>query len=343
MTYTPPRSRPGGLRLHLNENTAGCSPAVLAALQSVQRTWTSEYPDYLGITEKCEKFFGVNPGFVQITNGLDEGLHVVAQAARLSRPDFDAIVVEPAFEMYAACIAAVGGNQVTVPPMAGLRFPIDAVIAAISHRTRVIYLCDPNNPSGLPIPREHIRRVADAAPQATVLLDEAFADFSGRTMASLVDRHRNLIVGRTFAKAHGLAALRVGVLIAHPTTLMPIRRILPPFSINVCAAIALRAAMDDRAYVEWYVSEAAQSRDLIYEWCRARGVPFWPSEGNFVLMYLGDGAKACVDALAAREIYIRDKTSTPGCEGCIRITAGLVEDTRVCLAAMEEWYASRGN
>lgn len=343
MTYTPPPSRPGGLRLHLNENTAGCSPAVLTALQSMQRTWAGEYPDYSGLTEQCEKFYGVDPGFVQITNGLDEGLYVVAQAARLSRPDFDAIVVEPAFEMYAACISSVGGRQVTIPPMAGLRFPIDAVIAAISHRTRLIYLCDPNNPSGLPIPREHIRRVADAAPQAMVLLDEAYADFSGRTMVPLLDRHRNLIVGRTFAKAHGLAALRVGALLAHPTTLVPIRRILPPFSVNISAAIALQAAMADRAYVAWYVAEAAQSRELIYDWCRAHGIPFWPSEGNFVLMLIGDNAKACVEAMAARDIYIRDKTNTPGCEGCIRITAGVVEDTRVCLAAMEEWYATRNN
>ena len=343
MNYVPPPSRPGGLRLHLNENTAGCSPKVIDALRTIERNWTSVYPDYLAVTEQCEKFYGVDPGYVQITNGLDEGLHVVAQAAKLSRPDFDAIVVEPAFEMYAACIEAVGGRQVTVPPMAGLRFPIDAVIAALSHRTRLIYLCDPNNPSGLPIPREHIRRVADAAPQAIVLLDEAYADFSGRTMVGLLDRHRNLIVGRTFAKAHGLAALRVGALIAHPTTLMPIRRILPPFSVNVCAAIALRAAMADRAYVEWYVAEAAQSRELIYGWCRSHDLPFWISEANFVLLHLGADAKACVEALAAQEIYIRDKTSTPGCEGCVRITAGLVEDTRVCLAAMEEWYASRGN
>ena len=343
MTYTPPSSRPGGLRLHLNENTAGCSPAVLAALQSMERTYTSVYPDYQWLNEKCHRFFGVDPGYVQLTNGLDEGLHVMAQAAKLSRPDFDAIVVEPAFEMYAACIAAVGGRQVTIPPMAGLGFPIEAVIAALSYRTRLIYLCDPNNPSGLAIPLHNIRRVADAAPQALVLVDEAYADFSGRTMVPLLDRHRNVVVGRTFAKAHGLAALRVGALIAHPTTLMPIRRILPPFSFNIAAMIALNAAMADRAYVEWYVEESRQSRDLIYAWCREQGISYWPSEANFVLVLLGDRAKECVASLAAREIYIRDKTSTPGCEGCVRITAGQVEDTRICLAAMDEWYATRGN
>lgn len=342
MTYIPPRTRPGGLRLHLNENTAGCSPAVVAALQSMDRTDIAVYPDYQWINEKCERYFGVDPGFVQLTNGLDEGLHVMAQVARLSRPDFDAIVVEPAFEMYAACIAAAGGRQVTIPPMAGLGFPIEAVIAALSYRTRLVYLCDPNNPSGLAIPLHNIRRVADAAPQALILVDEAYADFSGRTMAPLLDRHRNVVVGRTFAKAHGLAALRVGALLAHPTTLMPIRRILPPYSFSIAAAFALRAAMADREYVEWYVEESRQSRDLIYAWCREHGVPYWPSEANFVLIKIG-AAEECVAALAARDIYIRDKSSTPGCEGCVRITAGLVEETRSCMAAMGEWYATRGN
>ncbi|MEO6222138.1 MAG: histidinol-phosphate transaminase, partial [Vicinamibacterales bacterium] len=285
------------MRLHLNENTAGCSPAVLAALHSIQRTDTSEYPDYSQVTAQCESFFGVAPGWVQITNGLDEGLHVAAQAAKLSRPDYEGVVVEPAFEMYAACIAAVDGRKVTVPPAIDLEFPLEAVLAAITPRTRLIYLCDPNNPSGLPIPPGQIQRIADAAPDAIVFVDEAYADFSGRTLIGpLLDRHRNIVVGRTFAKAHGLAALRVGALIAHPDALAPLRRILPPYSVNICACVALQAALADRAYVDWYVSQAAQSRELIYEWCGTRSIPFWPSEGNFVLIRVGDNAPESVAA-----------------------------------------------
>ena len=106
------------------------------------------------MTAQAERHFGVDHGWVQITNGLDEGLHVAAQAARLIDPAFEAIVVEPAFEMYAACIEAVGGRQVTVAPAPDLTFPVEAVLAAISPRTRLIYLCDPNNPSGLPIPAD---------------------------------------------------------------------------------------------------------------------------------------------------------------------------------------------
>jgi histidinol-phosphate aminotransferase len=333
-----------GLRLHLNENTAGCSPAVLSALQAIGRSDIAEYPDYAGVTRRCEDWLGVAPGWVQITNGLDEGLHVVAQAAKLIDPDFEGIVVEPAFEMYDACIAAVGGKRVTVAPTRDLRFSIDAVLAAISPQTRLIYLCDPNNPTGQPILAADIEQIAQAAPDAIVLVDEAYADFSGRTLVGApLDRFRNLVVGRSFAKAHGLAGLRVGALVAHPDTLAPLRRILPPYSVNTCAIVALEASLADPDYLAWYVGEAKESRQLIYDWCGKRGFSFLSSEANFVLMEIGPDASSLVSALENEGIFIRDRSRQPGCTGRVRITAGVVEDTRRCLAAMERWYATRAN
>ena len=278
------------------------------------------------------------------TNGLDEGLHVVAQSAALIDRGFEGIVVEPAFEMYEACLSAVGGIRVRVPPTDDLRFSVDAVLAAISARTRLIYLCDPNNPTGLPIPVGAIEKIAAAAPGAIVMVDEAYADFSGRTLVGpALERFRNLVVGRTFAKAHGLAGLRVGALVAHPDTLAPLRRILPPYSVNVCAIAALDAALADRDFVAWYVGEASESRRLIYDWCTARGLTFLVSEGNFVLVEIGPDAAALVGALESERIFIRDRSRQPGCAGRVRITAGIVEDTRRCLAAMERWYATRAS
>ena len=175
-----------------------------------------------------------------------------------------------------------------------------------------------------------------------MLLDEAYGEFSGRTMIGpLLERYRNVIVGRTFAKAHGLAALRVGALIAHPDALAPLRRLLPPYSLNICAVRALEAAFDDRGYLDAYVAQAVASKQLIYGFCDARGIRYWPSEANFVLLRLGPDAGVVTSALAARGIYIRDKSSAPGCAGCVRITAGLVEHTRSCLAALEDILASR--
>ena len=336
----PPRD---GLRLHLNENTAGCSPAVLAALRAIERTDTAFYPDYGPVTALVERSLGVGPGWVQLTNGLDEGLHVAAQAAARDVRDATTLIVEPAFEMYAACADAAGLRQIHVPPPADLSFPLDDVMRAIDGTVRLISVTDPGNPTGLSVPAAAIARMAEAAPQAIVFVDEAYADFSGRTAIPLLDRHRNVVVGRTFAKAYGLAALRAGALTAHPDTLALFRRLLPPYSLNIAAVRALEAAIGDRAYLDWYVGESVQSRQLIYDFCRRAGLAWWPSEANFVLVRVGDETAGLVDALATRGIFIRDKSRSPGCAGCVRITAGVSAHTRICLAAMEDILAFRQN
>ena len=340
MSYAKP-PHASGLRLHFNENTAGCSPAVLEALRSIGREDVSLYPDYAAITIATEQYFGVGRGWVQLTNGLDEGLHVVAQFAGRAR-ETRALVIEPAFEMYAACADGVGLRAVHIPPEPDFRFPLDAILAAIGPDTRLVYLTDPNNPTGLAIPPGAVERVATAAPHALVLVDEAYAEFSGRTfIGPALDRHRALIVGRTFAKAHGLAALRVGALIAHPDTLDPLRRILPPYNVNIAAVFALRAALQDRAYLEWYVTQSVESKRLIYAFCDRRGFKYWKSDANFVLVRVGAEAAALTDDLARRGVLIRDRSRSPGCEGCIRLTAGVVDHTSICLSALEEALASR--
>src|SRR5262249_15566070 len=151
---------------------------------------------------------------------------------------------------------------------------------------------DPNNPTGLGIPRGVVEQVAAAAPHAMVFVDEAYADFSGRTLIGpALERHRNLVVGRPFAKAHGLAAVRIGAIIAHPDTLAPLANILPPYSLNICAIRALEAAIGDRAFLDDYVAQSAESRRRIYEFCDKHAFPYWPSEANFVLVKIGPQAR----------------------------------------------------
>jgi histidinol-phosphate aminotransferase len=345
VTYQRPDEVRDALRLHLNENTAGCSPAVIAALRTIDRDQLAIYPDYTPITAECERWFGVPAGWVQLVNGLDEGLHTVAQAARVRRPIVaapEAVIVEPAFEMYALCAEAAGLAVVPLPPQPEFAFPLAPLLATVTPATRLIYLTDPNNPTGLPIPPGAVERVAEAAPDSLVLLDEAYADFSGRTqIGAPLARRRNLIVGRTFAKGHGLAGLRIGALVAHPETLAAIRRILPPFSINVCAAVALAAALRDRPYLEWFVAQSLESRRLIYDFCGRFSLHYWPSEANFVLVRVGADAPAIVQEIAANGILLRDRSTQPGCDGCIRITAGVADHTRAALTALEAALASR--
>ena len=348
MTNYRSASSAGALRLHYNENTAGCSPAVLAAIRRISRQDVGHYPDVARIIERIERWFGVAPGWAQITNGLDEGIQMVTQcgvvhgtAAGVTETPHT-IVVEPAFEVYEMCAASMGTAVVRIPPEPAFRFPLDRLLDAITPATRVIYLTDPNNPTGLGIPPGAVERIAGAAPHAFVLVDEAYADFSGRTLIGpLLERQRNVVIGRTFAKGHGIAGLRVGALVAHATTLSRLRAMQLPFSVNYCAIAALDAALDDRAYLDWYVGESRTSRELVYDFCRRHGLTFWPSEANFVLFHIGPDAGVITEALQARQILVRDKSSAPGCAGCIRLTSGVVEHTTLALAALEEILASR--
>ena len=351
MTNYRSASAAGSLRLHYNENTAGCSPAVLAAIRRITREDAGLYPDVSSTIEHIERWFGVPSGWAQVTNGLDEGIQMVTQcgvvrgtdaSASASTGERQTIIVEPAFEVYEMCALAMGATVVRIPPEPEFRLPLDRVLASITPTTRVIYLTDPNNPTGLGIPAAAVEQIAAAAPHAFVLVDEAYSDFSGRTLIGpLLERHHNLVIGRTFAKGHGIAGLRVGALVAHPSTIDRLRPMQLPFSVNCCALAALDAALDDRDYLEWYVGEARSSRELVYDFCRKHGLMFWQSEANFVLFRVGPDARVITAALQARGILVRDKSTTPGCDGCIRLTSGVVEHTTLALAALEDILASR--
>lgn len=343
MTYQRPPSTGQALRLHMNENTAGCSPAVVAALARMMAGEIAQYPDYGPATARCEARFGVPEGWVQLTNGLDEGLHAISQ----SMPDgFEAVVLEPAFEMYAIGVEAAGGQVRRVPPGPDFQFSLDALLDALTPGVRLVFLTSPNNPTGLSLPDGVVERVAAAAPGALIVVDEAYADFSGRTSLPLLSRPDNLdnlIVGRTFSKGHGLAGLRVGALVANPRTLAGVRRQLPPFSVNTAAITALGAALDDEAYLAARVAEAREAKAMVYEACDRLGLRYWPSDANFVLVRVGDAAPAIVAALGARGIVIRDRSTMPGCEGCVRFTAMVREHTQRVLEALEDVLATRGD
>ena len=330
-----------GLRLHLNENTGGCSPGVIAALRGITPEMAAFYPDYSdAIAASCERL-DVPAANLLLTNGLDEGiLGVTVAALRDRRADgpFEAIVVVPAFDMYASCADATGARVVEVPLGPEFEFPLDRIVAAVNPRTRIVFITSPHNPTGLTVSRDSIVAVAAAAPRATVFVDEAYADFSGITLLGTraLEAHPNLIVGRTFAKAYGLAAIRAGALIGAPDTLAPVRRVVPPYSLNVAASVAIPAALRDRAHYDWYLAEVRESKRLLYDALDRLGVRYWVSGGNFVLARFGEPAGRVLDGLRQRGIYLRDRSNVHGCAGCVRITTGVVAHTQRCIAGIEE-------
>lgn len=337
--YDKPPELYDGLRLHSNENTGGCSPRVLEALAKLTPEQLGFYPPYAAAVAECAAYFGVDADRVMLTNGLDEGIMALA-VTTLQRPVggpvLEAIVPEPAFEIFRFDTAVAGGRLVQVMPRQNFSFPLDEVLAAVTPATRLVFLTNPNNPTGISMPMDAIRTIARAVPpEAIVFVDEAYAEFAGRTFIPELGSFPNVVVGRTFSKAFGLAGIRIGCLIGRPAALDSIRLAVPVYSVNIAAVVAMRAALGDRAHMEGYLRQVAESKALLYAACERMEVAHWKSDANFVLLRVGDRAGELVLAAAAQGVYIRNRSAEPGCAGCIRVATGIVEHTRRFIAVME--------
>jgi histidinol-phosphate aminotransferase len=332
-----------GLRLHLNENTGGCSPRVVEAIRRVGTTDVSTYPTYTELVLACAKHFSVDPEWILLTNGLDEGILMtaVAHIARARVHDAETIVPLPAFDPYPNSTEAVGATVVRVPAEPGYRFQTEAVLKALTPRTRMVFLNTPNNPTGQLIPIADLKRIADAAPDAVVLIDEAYIEFGGTTFLPELHRYPNVLVGRTFSKAYGLAGMRVGIVIGQPQALDPVRAVTLPFNINAVALAGTLAALEDTEFLPRYAAQVDQSRKRLAATCRRLGLEYWDSAANFILVRVGDAAPLFVQALASRNVHVRDRSKDPSTQGCIRITAGVLEHTEAAIAALESVVAGR--
>lgn len=333
-----------GLRLHLNENTGGCSARVLDAIRRVRPADVSTYPSYRDLVMTTARHFGVDPDWVLLTNGLDEGILMAAigHIARARVHDAENIIPLPAFDPYPNSTAAVGATAIRVPPGRDFAFPTQAVIDVMTPRTRIIFLNTPNNPTGQLISTADLERISEAAPRAVVLVDEAYIEFGGTSFLPRLARFPNVLLGRTFSKAYGLAGLRVGVVIGHPQVLDPVRAVTLPFNINGVALAAVDAALSDTEFLPRYAAQVKESRERLYAACRRLGLQYWPSAANYVLVRVGEAAPF-VEALAARRIHVRDRSRDPVTPGCIRITAGMVEHTEAAIEALESVVAARAH
>jgi histidinol-phosphate aminotransferase len=337
--YDKPEEWYNGLRLHQNENTAGCSPRVLAALASLDAHQIGFYPPYKATIDACARHFRVGSDMVALTNGLDEGIMAVSIVYLRPSPGVvpEAIVPQPAFEIFELDVSVVGGRTIPVMPRPDFTFPLDQLLGSITASTRVVFLTNPNNPTGVSMGMDAIKTIARRIPSdAVVFVDEAYADFAGATFIPELTEFPNVIVGRTFAKAHGLAGLRLGALIGMPAALAQVRRAIGVYSVNIAAAVAVHAALEDTEHFLNYLQQVNESKALLYAACERLGLMFWRSDANFVLVRTGGRTEQLVSEAAARGVYLRDRSNEPGCEGCIRITTGIVEHTRRAIAVMEE-------
>jgi histidinol-phosphate aminotransferase len=332
--YRPPLAGRQGLCLDFNESTIGCSPRVLARLRALDAEALARYPEREPVEGKVADFLGLDAAQVLLTNGVDEAIHLLCTA--YLEPGDEAIIVVPTFAMYAIFARAEGARVVQVPSGENFAFPLGDLLSRISPRTRLIAVANPNNPTGAAVACEILLKVARAAPQAALLVDEAYFEFHGKTVLNSTARPANLFVARTFSKAYGLAGLRIGILAGDAGQMTMVRRIASPYNVNAVALAVLPEALRDQDYVEHYVTEVQRGRSLLAHEFENLGLHYWPSRANFVLVRIGPGYAEFVQALRARGILVRDRNTDPGCEGCVRLTVGSQEHTSTLICAVRE-------
>jgi histidinol-phosphate aminotransferase len=335
--YHPPLAGREGLRLDFNENTVGCSPRVLARLRNLTAEDLARYPERGLVEAKVAEFLGVSPGELLLTNGVDEAIHLLCQTY-LEAGD-EGLIVEPTYSMYRIYMTSAGAKVLSVQAGTSLQFPLADVLGSISPRTRLIAIANPNNPTGSVAAQQDLLKIALSAPEAALLVDEAYYEFFGQTMMPSCNKLPNLFVARTFSKAYGLAGLRVGVLVGNREQVSIVRRVSSPYNVNAVALACLPDALADKEYIEAYASEVRESRVRLEKVLHACGIQFWPSHANFVLLRVGttrSESSAFVEGMRQRGILVRDRSRDPGCEGCVRITLGPHEHTNRMLMALPE-------
>ncbi len=333
--YSPPTGgRLGKLRLDFNENTIGASPKVIEALKTfLTEEHLSVYPEYAETKHDLAAFFSVDPDDFILTNGTDEAIQVLINT--YIDDAGEVIILRPSYAMYRFYAEVAGANIRGIPyRREKLAFPLEELLDAITPSTRAVLISNPSNPTGTGTSRANIERILDKAASAAVLIDEAYYEFSGITALNLIDDFPNLFVSRTFSKVYGMAAMRIGCLFSQSGNVEFLHKAQSPYSVNTVAAVAARAAIQDKAYVEKYVTEVLAARELLYVGLERLSIPYYQSKANFVLFEAGDRAIPIRDALRDRGVLVRDRSYE--IPGCVRATVGTREQVRRFLAELEQ-------
>ncbi len=333
--YSPPTGgRASKLRLDFNENTVGSSPRVVEFLRrALSPEGLAVYPEYTEARPALAAFFGVAPDQLLLSNGTDEAIQVVVNTY-VDDGD-DVLLLRPSYAMYRFYCDVAGACVRELDYRRGdLSFPLDELLSAIRPSTKALLIANPNNPTGTGIGVETVEKILAAAPNAAVLIDEAYYEFCGVTALPLLARAPNLFVSRTFSKVYGMAAMRLGCVFSQAANIAFLHKAQSPYSVNALAAAAATEAVRDAEYIRGYVAESLASREMLYVGFERLGIPYFPSQANFVLFQAGARAIEIRDKLRDRSVLVRDRSYE--LEGCVRVTTGTRPQTEQFLAALGE-------
>ncbi len=335
--YSPPTSgRENKLRLDFNENTIGCSPKVVEALKKVDASKLSVYPEYAQFRKKLASFLKVDEDEVLLTNATDEAIQLVMNTF-VEKGD-EVIIPVPTFAMFKFYASLSGAFIKEVLYKDDLSFPTARILEALSKRTKIVVLVNPNNPTGTAIPEKDLLLIIQKAQEnnTLVLIDEAYYEFYGKSSLALIQQFENIILTRTFSKAYGLAGIRIGCLIANTKTMRWLEKAISPYSVNSLAVIAAEAALGDWGYVEKYVMEVNKNKAGVEKELALLGIKTFPSEANFLIADVGKLCNTICEKLKQKDILVRNRTKDPLLNKCLRVGIGTKEQCDRFIKALKE-------
>ena len=335
-SYVPaklPTERPAReIKLDMNESPWGPSPKARAALATFEAT--HRYPDFHAseLREALAGYAGVPAEQIVPGAGLDDVLNNIFSL--LVDPGDEVIIHEPTFGVYRALIGVHAGVTVDVPLTADLELDVEGILAAITPRTKLVIVCNPNNPTGNVFAPEAVERIVAAVP-CLVAIDEAYAEFAGTSHLPLMERYPNVCLLRTMSKFAGLAGLRVGYGIFPPALMPDLWRVTPAFcNVSAASAAAAIASLADVPYLMGLVGRINADRDALAANLRELpGVTPLPSATNFVLVRLPVAdAGPVVAELAGRGVHVRHFPNPKlGLRDCLRVSIGTTEENEIFL------------
>jgi len=314
--------------IRLDTNTSPFAPLDELRLLSkaAPKLQVNQYPDttYLGIRKGLSAYCGIGVDRFVVTNGADEGLDIIGKTL-LDNGD-EVVVPIPTYAMFRV-VSEVMGARVRYVRRSPIDFSVgaDDVLGAVGARTKLIFLCNPNSPTGNPMPLPEVEKVAKEA-KVGVAVDEAYYEFWGKTAAGLTEKYDNLVVCRTFSKAFSMAGVRVGYLVAHGKTVDLLNVVRPPNSLSVISITLAEAALRNLVEMRRNVRKIVTERDRVFKALRKFGsvTPF-PTETNFVLFKVDGGApraRRLHSALMKRGFVLRSYSEASGIGDCLRLTVG---------------------
>ena len=334
-TYEPPgEGRAKKLRLDFNENTSGCSPAVIRALSKLSPKQIAMYPEYERSTDLLARHFGVKRDELLLTNGGDDALRSFFDA--FVDAGSSVLICEPTFPMYRYYAEIFGAKIEAQHYTAEMQFPLQQVLNALSNRPRVLFIANPNNPTGTLLQPEAIEAILQAATHTAVVIDEAYAEFSEATVVPWIRKYAHLFVARTFSKAAGLAGLRLGAVMACAESVAILKRGMPPFPVNLVALVAAEAALRDKRAIQRYVRQNQATRRWFEQQLQQLGIKTYPSAGNFLLADFGSRGPDLFQALERQGILVRERSKDLG-PGFVRITIGTRKEMERLMKAIRRF------